>query len=358
MPRQTLTVSAPGRICLLGDHQDYMGLPVIAAAIDLRIRISGTSRNDRQLRLDLPDIGSRIEFTAGTRVPYELERDYFRSGYNVLRDHGLRLHQGWEARVRSTIPINSGTSSSSALTACWIAFLLAAAEDPRQDDRDFIARLAYQAEVLEFGEPGGMMDHFAASYGHTIFLDFAHGQVERLPARFGAFVIGDSGEPKDTKRILANTKTVALQAVERIRRELPNFDLRHTPAAEAAEAMRRLPPRHAEVLQGVLADHALVMAGYALLQRPDFDARQFGDLLLAHHEELARRKQVSTPKIDRLLAAAMAAGALGGKIYGSGGGGCMFAYAPQQPEAVAEAIRRAGGVPTIVRSDQGIWREG
>ena len=41
-----------------------------------------------------------------------------------------------------------------------------------------------------------------------------------------------------------------------------------------------------------------------------------------------------------MLDAAMDAGAYGGKINGSGGGGCMFAYAPKDPEVVAEAIKR------------------
>ena len=34
---------APGRICLFGDHQDYLGLPIIACAIDLFIEFSAIS---------------------------------------------------------------------------------------------------------------------------------------------------------------------------------------------------------------------------------------------------------------------------------------------------------------------------
>ena len=32
-------VSVPGRMCLFGAHQDYLKLPVITAAIDLRVAI-------------------------------------------------------------------------------------------------------------------------------------------------------------------------------------------------------------------------------------------------------------------------------------------------------------------------------
>jgi len=44
---------------------------------------------------------------------------------------------------------------------------------------------------------------------------------------------------------------------------------------------------------------------------------------------------------------------LGGKINGSGGGGCMFAYAPKNAEIVAEAIEKVGGKSFIISSDSG-----
>ena len=34
-----IRVTAPGRICLFGEHQDFLGLPVIACAIDLAMEI-------------------------------------------------------------------------------------------------------------------------------------------------------------------------------------------------------------------------------------------------------------------------------------------------------------------------------
>ena len=55
----------------------------------------------------------------------------------------------------------------------------------------------------------------------------------------------------------------------------------------------------------------------------------------------------------RSPAAALRGGALGGKIKGSGGGGCMFAYAPEQPEKVAEAIEQAGGKAYVITIDRG-----
>ena len=42
-----------------------------------------------------------------------------------------------------------------------------------------------------------------------------------------------------------------------------------------------------------------------------------------------------------------------GKINGSGGGGCMFAYVPNNPEAIAEANEKVGEKSYIVRADEG-----
>ena len=163
-----LTVSAPGRICLFGEHQDYLGLAVITAAIDLRISITGKKRSDRKFHLDLPDIGSQEEIDLEKPVSYIKERDYFRSGLNVLIRQKVVLPHGFNCTVCGNIPINSGTSSSSALVIAWIKFLLTVAADRRRDDPLAIARLAHQAEVLEFNEPGGMMDHFSASFGSIL----------------------------------------------------------------------------------------------------------------------------------------------------------------------------------------------
>jgi galactokinase len=41
-------ISTPGRICLFGEHQDYLGLPVIAMAISLRATIRGDKRTDKK----------------------------------------------------------------------------------------------------------------------------------------------------------------------------------------------------------------------------------------------------------------------------------------------------------------------
>jgi galactokinase len=54
-----------------------------------------------------------------------------------------------------------------------------------------------------------------------------------------------------------------------------------------------------------------------------------------------------------MIDAALHAGAYGAKINGSGGGGCMFAYAPENSEKVKSAIENEGGETYIVAVDEG-----
>jgi D-glycero-alpha-D-manno-heptose-7-phosphate kinase len=64
-------------------------------------------------------------------------------------------------------------------------------------------------------------------------------------------------------------------------------------------------------------------------------------------EEWANRKRlapgVTTPAIERLIAAATAAGATAAKVCGAGGGGCLFTYGPPDRSDAIRAALAAGG---------------
>jgi galactokinase len=58
----SLTVSTPGRVCLFGEHQDYLGLPVIPAAISLRITMHAVHRDGRRVSFTSPISGPKNGF--------------------------------------------------------------------------------------------------------------------------------------------------------------------------------------------------------------------------------------------------------------------------------------------------------
>lgn len=351
----TVEVSAPGRVCLFGEHQDYLGLPVLSCAISLRVAIAAAAREDPEIRLELPDVGSREAFSLEGPLPYTKERDYFRSGVNVLRRSGFTFARGCDALVRGRIPINTGTASSSALVVAWIALLARMSDQQITLPPYECARHAHAAEVLEFGEPGGMMDHIAASFGGVLAIDFTPVPVaSRQRTHLGSFVLGNSGEPKDTTGILARVKRGVLDAAARLAREDRRFSLASATEVECRKIGKGLPPSEATLIEGTIRNRELTAEARTLLAASAPDRRRFGALLNEHQAVLRDLLRISTPKIDRMLDAAMAAGAYGGKINGSGGGGCMFAYAPERTEFVAEAVARAGGEPFIVSADEGV----
>jgi galactokinase len=350
----TVRVSSPGRICLFGEHQDYLQLPVIPCALSLRIEIDGSRRTDMNVCLDLPDIGRREQFSLVEPLAYIHQRDYFRSTVNVLRRHGFTFASGFDCRVRGTIPINAGTSSSSALIVSWVHFLTRMSEQRQVPPPPAIAALAHEAEVVEFGEPGGMMDHYAAACGGLFYLAFSPAvSISELPAQLGTLVLGNSGEPKDTTSILARVKNRVLDAVAHLSRTHPGFLLRNETPDSIDSLSGTLSGDQVELLRGTVRNHQITRTALVLLQNVRVDHRQLGVLLSEHQQVLRDVLRISTPKIDRMLAAAVDAGAAGGKINGSGGGGCMFAYAPDHPERVAAAIEKAGGTAYIVRPDSG-----
>ena len=350
-----LRVSSPGRVCRFGEHQDYLGLPVVPLAISLRVAVEGARRADMNVNLDLPDIGSKDSFSLEGPLVYRQERDYFRSAVKVMRRAGCTFSSGFDCVVHGDVPISAGTSSSSALVVSWVSFLARMSDEGRELAPEECARLAHAAEVLEFDEPGGMMDQYTASFGGLLSIAFHPAvRVERLDASLGSFVLGDSGEPKDTMAILARVKNRVLAITRRLAERNPEFSL-HAAAGEDVERFGgELTAEEKALLGGTIRNRDLTREALSLLRGTSVDHRELGRLLGEHQTVLREILGISTPKIDALLDAALGAGAYGGKINGSGGGGCMFVYAPENAEAVARAIESAGGKAYIVHGDTGV----
>ncbi len=352
--QKSMTISTPGRICLFGEHQDYLGLPVIAAAISKRINIAGSKRNDTKINIDLPDLGQVEAFDLDDVYPYRKARDYYRSTIHVLKKRGFEFSNGFDLNIWGNIPINSGTSSSSALVVSFANFLSKNADNSAILSPKLLGEIANEAEVLEFGEPGGMMDHYATAIGHVIYLESQPQiKVENLTPNLGTFVLGDSLQEKDTLGILARCRF----GMEAIIKKATEFDARFsiftTPIEQLSDYKALLSIDEYGLLKANMEDRDILLHGKNVLSNSEIDHETFGELLYAHFKNLRDFKKTSTPKINNMVEAAMNVGALGAKINGSGGGGCMFAYAPTNAANVAEAIEQAGGKAYIIEVEEG-----
>jgi galactokinase len=216
-----------------------------------------------------------------------------------------------------------------------------------------VGEITYEAEVLEFSEPGGMMDQYSTAVGNVIYLaSVPEIHIETYARKLGTFVLGDSMEPKDTLGILSHVKFGMLGGMQKVQAEYPDFDL----ATEMDPAKYRdlLTEDEWVLLQSNISDRDLLLEAKAMFEgKIVWSDEKLGSLLNEHQVNLREHKRISTPKINRMIEAALAAGALGGKINGSGGGGCMFAYAPNNPEKVVEAIEKVGGKAFIITVDKG-----
>ena len=344
-----MEVSSPGRICLFGEHQDYLGLPVVAMAISLRAKIVGQKREDQQVIIHKPDISESEKFSLGG-LSYNKQRDYFKSGINICIREGLVFSNGFECEITSKIPIQAGVGSSSAVMVNWIHFLSHMADAPVIWNEQKIGELAYKAEVLEFNEPGGMMDQYTASIGHMLYLVSEPTiSIKSLNPSLGCFVLGDSCEPKDTMKILQRCRNARVKIIQKLKEKTPNFNI-HT--SENVD-LSFLNEEEKNIFHGTIKNRNILRKVLPELKREGPELALIGAILNEHHAVLRDVLKISTPKIEAMLDASLDAGALGGKITGSGGGGCMFAYAPKNAEIVAKAIEKVGGKSFIISSDNG-----
>lgn len=322
--------SAPGRICLFGEHQDYLGLPVIAAAIDLRIKLTGTVIPGKEFVLHLKDIGKTVRLNPNKENHYSHDRDYIPAAANVLRRQGLKWERGYEIEVTSEIPINAGASSSSALQVAWCAFLLKAAGDPRASDSKAVAEIAYLSEVVEFHSPGGRMDHYSTAVGGVIWLDCkAPFELRHLPTLKGKFLLVDSGIPKDTNGVLGSIR----ESVEALG---VDFTSTEENLAEKLNGVSTSQP----LLIANLRNKLITQKAYALLSE-SFSSKEIGELLNQHQENL-KMLGVSHPKIDEYLSEGLSHNAQGGKINGSGGGGSFYFYGAKEIAHVRKRMTELG----------------
>ncbi|MGB1480208.1 MAG: galactokinase family protein [Flavobacteriales bacterium] len=325
---------APGRVCLFGEHQDYLGLPVIAAAIPLGCRLVVRPRADGVWSFRTPKLGFSWTCHVNDAVSQVPEREpgpgaFLRAGLAEALAAGWDVGCGAEVVAHVDLPVQAGLSSSSAMVVAWVN-ALARVAGVRLTSME-LARQAHRVEVLHFGEPGGHMDHVASALGgiHRIQSDWSVEEFEDLAE--GVWVVVDSGEPKDTRGHLTRCKTLRRALVDR-----------HGGAWMAPDSVPRWETMTAE-------DQTLWNATWGNLSLESQAAREWSEparlatWMDAHHGHLRDGLGLSTSRLEALRAAALEAGAWGWKVVGSGGGGCGLAWVPSsKSEAVHAAVRQAG----------------
>jgi galactokinase len=177
-----VTAEAPGRVNLIGEHTDYNGGFVLPAPIPQRTRVQLAPRPGDRVRVLSTSTGSEpASYTLGTESPGQGWLDFVQGVTRLLRDRGHRL-TGFDARIKSDVPLGSGLSSSAALTVSLLRALRAAFALELDDLH--MALAAQEVENRFVGAQVGVMDPMACALGQdnaALFLDTRSLHYERVP---------------------------------------------------------------------------------------------------------------------------------------------------------------------------------
>jgi galactokinase len=300
----TSSVRAPGRVNLIGEHTDYSGGLVLPVTIQLGITL--TFERAERVELDAP---------GGERYAKAVEDELAELG---------RPDVGLAGRVAADLPQGAGLGSSGAFE---VAVGLALCEVAGFELEPLELALACQrAERRAVGVPAGILDQAASLLGRAgtaLLLDCGSLEHRFVPLpQDVAILVLDSGE-----RHAHEGSGYADR-----RRELESGDPRRV--------------RHVE------SENDRVRATVEALERGEVGA--LGPIFAASQASLRDDYEVSTPTLDALVDAALAAGAFAARMTGGGFGGSVVALA--KPSRAEDVLARTGVQGWIVRSADGAIR--
>ncbi|MEM4979894.1 MAG: mevalonate kinase [Candidatus Bathyarchaeia archaeon] len=298
---------APAKAILIGEHFVVSGATAIAIAINLYAKASASLAPRGSISISAQGLNMRDE-RAGAFDPLISMTKAFLERYGI--DQGISI---W---LSSEIPLSAGLGSSAAIAVSILAALssLFGIRLRREEMFD----LAFVSERILHGSPSGI-DHATSIYGGAIAYSPSRGFRRLSVDKEISLVIGDTLKRRSTREQV-------LKVQDFLRRN-PEI------AREAFEKIR-------EISEGAIS----------CLEGGDMEG--LGELM-NENQALLSKIGASSEELDRLIEASLKAGALGAKLTGAGGGGCMIALGPPEAlGAIEESIRRAGGIPYRVRMDR------
>jgi D-glycero-alpha-D-manno-heptose-7-phosphate kinase len=299
-----IRAKAPLRISFAGGGTDVPPFPEREGGLVLNATINryayGTlrPRADHTIHIESVDFGVSATFGIAEPVVFDGKLDLAKAAISRVAGGDLN---GFDMLLHSNAPPGSGLGSSSTMVVTLVGLLKELRGLPLTDYE--IADLAYTIERRELGIAGGLQDHYAATFGGFNFLELSGDRVLVNPLRVSPDILLELEH-----NLLLCYTGVTRQSDHIIEDQTSRF-------AEGQE----------ETLAGLRAQKSLaVEMKDALLRRR---LEHFGDLLdTAWQAKKRMSPKISNTRIDELYHEARAAGALGGKVTGAGGGGYILFY--------------------------------
>jgi mevalonate kinase len=284
---------ACGKAILLGEHAVVHGVPALAVGLERGVEAAATSADGPRSTLQIND---------GAPVSDDDPGDLGRALRALLDacaiSHGVRL------TATSALPPGAGLGSSAALGVAAARALAEAFDLPTSPAEEQTRALAW--ERVFHGNPSGIDTAAAAAGGCLLYTRGQPPEAVRLRSPL-TLAVGYCGYGASTRSMV--------DSVARQRDRRPEVFTRQLDGIRSLVVNARLALEAGDLVGlGKLMDlNQMILAGWML----------------------------STSEIEQLCGLARQAGALGAKLTGAGGGGCVVALCGD-PEPVLEAWRSAG----------------
>jgi D-glycero-alpha-D-manno-heptose-7-phosphate kinase len=232
----------------------------------------------------------------------------------------MHCYRGLEIHHDGDLPARSGLGSSSSFTVGLINVLMAM--QGKYVSKEELARNAIHVEQNVIKENVGSQDQVSAAIGGFNRIQFRQDDT---------FDVAPIILPREKLQNLEDHMMLFFTGISRFATEV------------AKSKIENLKNRETELK----TMYQMVDQGISILGSESTSLDEFGKLL---HESWQYKRslsdKVTTTEVDEIYAAAMRAGALGGKLLGAGGGGfVLFFVRPEQQAAVREALKDLIYVP-------------
>ena len=287
--------SAPGKVVLFGEHFVIYDNPAILAAISRRVKVKVRVNSTDHININ-SDLGLRASYRdstfnliKGSRQAKMILAPLYESARLVLSER--RCQAGLDIDVASDLPERVGLGSSA---ACCVAITAAVDSLFHEPDKRWICTKAIESERLIHEDSSGA-DCQVSTFGGLMYFVKNEGfkRIDsdiRLPLR-----ILNTGIKHSTRNLVILVK---------------NFK----------ETKR-------------VAFKVLAMSSRSICEKAFFAIKKDDQILLGNlmnqNHLILQEIGVSNKKMDELVVASLANGALGAKITGAGGGGSIVILMPQ-----------------------------